>query len=267
VHEALEILTLGPREWPALLRVPRLWKVESLFWAFYLLRFPSLDIWLQTRALGRPREDFRFGETPYSTGLEILREARLGPEDVFYDLGAGRGKMTFLAALASGGRAVGLEMLASYPLVGNRIVGALGLHGRVEFRHADFLREDLGEATVLYTAATSWSGETRAALLARADELAPGTRWISVGWECRHPRLELLSARRLLFSWGRDDAWFYRVREGLHATVAAQAEDLVAPADGGASQGEDPEDQVQEILQGCQESPAGSRGPRQEPPA
>ncbi len=212
MRETLEILTLGPREWPALRRVPGLLKVEALFWAFYLLRFPAWEIWLQTRSLSRPREDFRFGETPYPTGLEILREAGVGPEDVFYDLGAGKGKMTFLAALASGCRAVGLEMLASYTLVGNRMVRALRLADRVEFRHADFLVEDLGPATVLYTAASSWSQATRDALLARAGELRPGTRWISVGWECRHPRLELLSARRLLFSWGRDTAWFYRVR-------------------------------------------------------
>ena len=212
MREALEILTLGPREWPTLARVPGLWRVEALFWAFYLLRAPSLDIWLQTRDLPRPPEDFRFGETPYSTGLELLREARVGPGDVLYDLGAGRGKMTFLAALATGARAVGLELLASYPLLGNRMVAALGLGGRVEFRHADFLREDLSEATVLYTAASSWSPSTRAALLARTDGLAPGTRWISVGWELRHERLELVSARRLLFSWGRDQAWIYKVR-------------------------------------------------------
>jgi len=212
LREALEILTLGPREWPALWRVPGLVKVEALFFAFYLLRFPAWEIWLQTRDLSRPREDFRFGETPYPAGLEILRQAEVGPEDVFYDLGAGKGKMTFLAALACGCRAVGLEMLASYTLVGNRMVRTLKLTDRVDFRHADFLNADLGEATVLYTAASSWSQPTREALLARADQLAPGTRWISVGWECRHPRLELLKARRLLFSWGWDCAWFYRVR-------------------------------------------------------
>jgi len=239
LREAWEILTLAPREWPALFRVPTLWKVESLFGALYLLRLPSWDIWLQTRHLTRPKEDFRFGETPYSAGLEILKEAGIGPHDVFYDLGAGKGKMTFLAALATGCRAVGLEMLASYTLIAQRIVGALCLEGRAEFRHADFLNADLGEATVLYAAASSWSEATRELLLERIAGLTPGTRWISVGWECRHPALELLSARRLLFSWGRDNAWFYRVRdlEGTHPTVSEDLEGPPSPQDGGSDQG------------------------------
>lgn len=212
MHEALEILTLGPREWPTVLRVPGLLRVEALFWVYYLLRFPSYDIWLQTRGLDRPREDFRYGETPYPTGLELLREAEVGPEDVLFDLGAARGKFVFLAALATDCRAVAMDMLASYCLIGDRIVAAAKLQDHVAFVHADFLHEDLSEATILYTAASSWSEETRAKLLARVEELEPGVRWISVGWELRHPKLELLKARRLLFSWGRDDAWIYQIR-------------------------------------------------------
>lgn len=211
MKEALEILTLGAREWPALARVPGLWRVEARFWAWYLLRFPSYDIWLQTRGLDRPPEDFRYGETPYFTGLEILEEAGVDAGDVLFDLGAARGKLAFLAALATGCRSVAVDMLASYGLIGERIVRSLHLEDRVSFRHGDFLRVDLSEATVLYTAASSWSESTRARLLERVDELQPGVRWISVGWELRHPRLELRKARRLLFSWGRDQAWFYRV--------------------------------------------------------
>lgn len=210
MREALEILALGPREWGPLARVPGLWKVEALFWRYYLVRFHSLDIWLQTRDLGRPPEDFQFGETPYFTGLQILQEAKVGPGDVFVDLGCGRGKMTFLAHLATGCRAVGVEMLASYVLVARRMVKTLRLEA-VEFRHGDLLNTDVSEATVLYMTAPTWSEETRQALLERADEVQPGARWISVGWECRHPRLNLLSARRLLFSWGRETAWIYEV--------------------------------------------------------
>ena len=211
--EALDILTTGPREWPAYFKVPKLWQVGSLFWVYYLFRFHSYDIWMQCHNLPRPSEDFRFGETPFNTGLILLKMARVSERDVFYDLGAGRGKMTFLAALAGNCRAVGLEMLASYCLLGNRIIGNLHLEGQVEMRHADILEENLGEATILYSAASSWSALTKERMLERVEELAPGTRWISVGWELRHKRLELRSARRLLFSWGYDNAWLYEVKD------------------------------------------------------
>lgn len=213
MNEIIEILTLGPRELPALLKTEKLWKVEALYWVYYLFRFYSFDIWLQRREVPRPPEDFRFGETPYRTGLKLLEMVKAGPTDVLYDLGAGRGKLVFLAALATGGRAIGLEMLASYTLIGNRMVRNLRLEGRVEFRHSDFLEADLGEATILFTAGTSWAATTKERLLERADELAAGTRWISVGCEQRHPRLDLVAADRLLFSWGFDNAFIYVVKD------------------------------------------------------
>ncbi len=211
--ESFDILTTGIREWPVYFKVSKLWKVSSLLALYNLFRFPSWDIWMQTHNIPRPSEDFRFGETPYMTGLKIIKMAKITESDVFYDLGAGRGKMTFLTALATGCRAVGLEFLASYTLIANRIIRQLHLEGQAELRHADILKENLGEATVLYTAASSWSATTRERMLERVPELASGTRWISVGWELRHPQLELISAQRLLFSWGYDNAWLYVVKD------------------------------------------------------
>lgn len=210
--EAFDILTTGPRELPVYFKVPKLWKVGTLFWLYYLIRFHSYDIWAQTHNVPRPPEDFRFGETPFMTGMKILKMAGVKETDVFYDLGAGRGKMMFLAALATGCRAVGLEFLASYSIIGQRIIHNLGLEDRIDLRHADILEADLGEATVLFSAATSWSPTTKERLLERVPELAGGTRWVSVGWELRHPNLELRAAQRMLFSWGYDNAWYYVVK-------------------------------------------------------
>lgn len=210
--EALDILTTGIREWPIYFKVPKLWKVGTLFNLYYMIHFISLDIWLQIKDCPRPSEDFRFGETPFMTGLKLLKMANVTSNDVFYDLGAGRGKMMFLATLATGCRAVGLEFLASYCIIGERIIRNLGLEDTADLRHADILEADLGEATVLFTAATSWSSTTKERLLDRVSELASGTRWISVGWELRHPQLELRSAQRLLFSWGYENAWYYVVK-------------------------------------------------------
>lgn len=219
MNEALEILTLAPREWPAILKTRKLWKVEALFGIFYLFRFPSFDIWLQTRKLPRPREDFRYGETPYMTGLKLVKMAGINKDDVLYDLGSGRGKFCFLAHLASGCQTVGMEMLPSYTIIADRIKKMLRLDG-IEFRSEDFLEKDISKATVLFTAATSWSPTTKERLLERVEELKPGTRWLSVGWELRHPLLDLKSAQELLFSWGHENAWLYTVKD--HSNVSGQ---------------------------------------------
>jgi SAM-dependent methyltransferase len=213
MRQALEVLFLTPREWGTLPAVPGLWRVEALMGLHYLVRFPPLDIWLQARLLDRPFEDFRYGDTPWFTGLAILRRAGVGPADTLYDLGCGRGKMVFLAHLACGCRAVGVELLASYVLLARRIARQAGLGQGPEFVHGDFLRCCLSPATVLYAAAATWSESTRAALLQRLEEVRPGARWITVAWDCRHPLLEPEGEEEHLFSWGRAPVRYYRRKE------------------------------------------------------
>ena len=87
MKEIWDILTLCFREWPTLFKVKKLWKVEFLMWLYYLVRLPSLDIWLQRRLIDRDPDDFRFGDTPYQTGLKILQKAKICESDLFLDLG------------------------------------------------------------------------------------------------------------------------------------------------------------------------------------
>ncbi|MCR4782992.1 MAG: hypothetical protein K6A35_00535 [bacterium] len=212
MKEIWDILTLCFREWPTLFKVKKLWKVEFLMWLYYLVRLPSLDIWLQRRLIDRDPDDFRFGDTPYQTGLKILQKAKICESDLFLDLGSGRGKMVFLAALSCNCQAVGVELLPSYNILCNRIAKNVGLGDRVQFVNGDFLEYDLTGATVIFTACTTWSQLTRDLLLDRVEELPEGTRWISAGQEQRHPDLNLVAADTLLFSWGYEDVWFYEVK-------------------------------------------------------
>lgn len=222
MKEIWDILTLGFREWPVIMRVKGLWLVELLMGLYYLLRLPSLDIWLQRRLSSRPPEDFRYGETPYHTGLKLLNMAKVTEEDVFIDLGSGRGKMVFLAALAKKCQATGIEMLPSYNILANRIAKNTKLSNRVQFLNDDFLACDLTGVTVVFTACTSWSQLTRDLLLDRVEELDDGVRWISIGREQRHPDLDLIQADRLLFSWGYENVWLYTVK---HKNAAGQSDD------------------------------------------
>ncbi len=208
MRNQFEILFLGPREWRPLFHVRKLGQVEALFWAHYLGRFAPLDIWLQTRGVQRSKDDFRFGETPWSTGLELLQD--VGPQDVLYDLGAGRGKLVFLAALATGCRAVGIELLGGYNYVSRRIARWLKIDN-AEFRDEDFLRTDLSQATVVYLAGTTWSQDTRDKLSLRLDTLSEGCRVISIHHEWQRPHLEPLGVSEHLFSWGRQKVYRYRV--------------------------------------------------------
>ena len=222
IGEALDVLLLGPREAKALLGVPALWKVELLFWAYYFPKFLPLDIALQATPLkDRPYGDFRFGETPYATALEILKQCGLKAGETLMDLGCGRGKMVFTAALACGARAIGVELLPTYWKIAGKIRDRMGLQELVEFRLEDFTLVEVFEADVVYVAGSIFAPETKQELLAMVEQLQPGCRWVTVGWDCQHPLLELTAEKELLFSWGYEVVRHYRVEEDLPTSATS----------------------------------------------
>lgn len=239
---------------PALLGVPALIKVEALMWVFYLWRFMPLDIYLQAKPLSdRPFGDFRFGETPYFTALEICRLARLQQGEHFYDLGCGRGKMVFTAALAFGAQAIGVDLLPTYERFGSRIAKMTG--ASVQFLLEDFTLVEVFEADVIYVAGSIFSDETWDALMELVEQLQPGSRWVCVGRQAEHELLRAYDRREMLFSWGYEIVYFYEVRsdivalEHLHPPVGVEFEQTRAPAHLIADQAEHPETQVEVVLQ------------------
>ena len=202
---------MGPREWGPIFRTPGLWKVEMLYWAHYLFRFLPLDIWLQARAYDRPFADFRFGDTPWFTAQDILREAELGADDNFVDLGSGRGKMVFMANMFFHCPATGIELLPTYIKVARRIARRAGCSG-VSFLQQDFLSADLSQATVIYVCAAALCEETLDDVLLLVNTMKSGARFITVGWRPQKPQLDFLKEKEYIFSWGREIVYFQRVR-------------------------------------------------------
>jgi|GEM_PF-2479417 len=131
----------------------------------------------QSRPAPGRRPDVIYVPTPPETVDEMLRQARLKPGGVLYDLGSGDGRIPVAAARQYGVRAVGIEI--DPKLVGEAEEAARreGVSGLVSFRHADMFRVDLREATVV----TLYLSD-RLNLLLRPKllaELRPGARIVS----------------------------------------------------------------------------------------
>lgn len=204
---------MGPREWGPIFRIRKLWRVELGYWLFYTFRFLPLDIMLQAARLDRPFSDFKYGDTPWFTSYDILKDAGVGPDDKLFDLGSGRGKVVFMGTLAFGCKSTGVELLPVYIRIGRRIVRALGTDS-ISFLQKDFLNVDISSASIVYACAAAMAPETVNDLLLLVNQLSPGTRWISVGWQAEHEQLEFLEEKEYFFSWGWSTVYFYRVREG-----------------------------------------------------
>ena len=170
-----------------------------------------LDIVLQAGKLPRPFGDFRFGETPWFTAKQIAEDAGITSEDVFVDLGCGRGKMVFMVHLLTGAKARGLELLPGYVRIARKISKTLKLEN-VTFQQRDFSQAEIEDATVVYIAGSVFEEDTRASILELVDQLPDNAQWMTVGWASHHEHLQLIEAREYLFSWGRETLHRYRVK-------------------------------------------------------
>jgi SAM-dependent methyltransferase len=109
--------------------------------------------------------------------LEMLRLARVGPDDVVYDLGSGDGRIVIAAAHEFGARGVGIEIHPGLVEESRRRARWYGVAGRVRILEGDLFTADLREATVvtLYL-----SGELNRRLRPKLlAELRPGARIVS----------------------------------------------------------------------------------------
>lgn len=161
------------------------------------------------RRVERARSSATYGELMPTATVRLLEQLRLTRRDVFYDLGAGVGKVVLLAAITTPvARAVGIELASQRAAAGNsalavaraeRIPGAT----RAELIEADMLRCPLDNATVVYTCSTAFPGSVMSRLLRRLARL-PRLRLVASLQDFDdHRDFELIATPRLDASWRR----------------------------------------------------------------
>lgn len=79
----------------------------------------------------------------------MLQMARTQSSDVVYDLGAGDGKIAIAAAKQFGARAVGIEYNPQMVQLGQCMVQAAGVTGKVKILQGDIFKTDFNEASVI----------------------------------------------------------------------------------------------------------------------
>lgn len=79
----------------------------------------------------------------------MLRLAKVGPNDVVYDLGCGDGRIPIMAAQKFGARGVGVELDNDLVKLARQNAVKAGVADRVEFRLEDLFKTDVRPATVV----------------------------------------------------------------------------------------------------------------------
>lgn len=125
--------------------------IVLLVYGLSLFLFVLILLWILIPAL--------YGLPPVSTKPErihkALQLAKLQPNEVLYDLGAGDGRVLVIAARHFGAKAVGIEVgPIQCALIWLRIT-ANGLGNQIQIRWENFYKADLSGADVVFVYATS----------------------------------------------------------------------------------------------------------------
>jgi len=120
--------------------------------------------------------DVEFVPTPQPVADEMLRLARVGPDDVVCDLGSGDGRIVILAAQKYGARGVGVELDPSLVESSRQIAEEGEVANRARFVEGDLFTADLSDATVV---TMFLSPAVNARLESKLRRLRPGTRVVS----------------------------------------------------------------------------------------
>ena len=93
--------------------------------------------------------DVPYVSTPQAVVDKMLAMAKVGRNDVVYDLGCGDGRIVLTAAKVHGARGVGIDLDPQRIDEANANLKAAGLEGRVKFIQADLFHSDFSEASVV----------------------------------------------------------------------------------------------------------------------
>jgi len=122
--------------------------------------------------VGQAGKDVVWVPTPDELVQQMLRMAKVTPQDRVYDLGSGDGKIA-IAAGKLGATAVGIEYNPDMAKLAQCYVEVAGVQGRTRIIHGDIFKEDFSPATVVTMyLLPDLNMRLRPTLLA----MAPGTR-------------------------------------------------------------------------------------------
>ncbi|HMA53487.1 MAG TPA: methyltransferase domain-containing protein, partial [Acidobacteriota bacterium] len=133
--------------------------------------------------------------TPPQVVAAMIELAKVGPDDVVYDLGCGDGRMVIAAAKTRGARGVGIELDEALLEQCRAAAEREGVDKLVRFLRLDATKARLTEATVLLLYLLPESLETLTPVFER--DLRPGVRIAShdykiPGWDARIVRTEVI---------------------------------------------------------------------------
>jgi SAM-dependent methyltransferase len=149
--------------------------LAALAVAFAVVVGPRLLLWARQSAA--PQRLAPYVTTPQDVVDRMLSLARVGKDDVVYDLGCGDGRLVITAAKKYGARGLGVDFDLDRVKESQANALKAGVDALVEFKHQSALEVDVSPATVVTLYLLSSSNLLLRPILTKS--LKPGSRIVS----------------------------------------------------------------------------------------
>lgn len=144
------------------------------------------------------KEIYRYGETPLFSFSKIKDLAQISGEDVFFDLGAGRGRGCFWLHYTTGCQVIGIERVKLFVFLANILKKIFRLKA-VSFLNMDILKANLEKATIIYIYEYSLPDEI-------VDLIPSSARVVTVS-EPLGSSFKVIKSVMISFPWGETEAF------------------------------------------------------------
>lgn len=149
---------------------------------------------------------YAYGETPLTTMERVADLCELGPDDVFFELGCGRGRSCLWMREFRGCQVVGVDFIPAFIKTAAWVTRQRGISS-LQFVCRDMADMDYRQATAVYLYGTGFSEVALEKLLRSLKKLPKGAKVITVSYPLTEYRgakgwLRLDKAFTASFPWG-----------------------------------------------------------------
>jgi len=125
----------------------RFWRRPAAFFSFLLSLFAPVAA--RADFFPTPWLDVPYVTSSHDVVDAMLMLAKVGRNDIVYDLGCGDGRIVIAAARKHGARGVGIDLDPERIADARENARSAGVEGRTTFRTGDLFKEDFSDATVV----------------------------------------------------------------------------------------------------------------------
>lgn len=126
-------------------------------------------------------DPYLYGETPLTTLSKIVKECDLTSDDVFYELGSGRGRTCFWLVNFLKCSVVGIEQIELFIEKANQVKDKYKVQG-IKFLQGNYLDFSYKEATVIYLYGTCLEEQSIQLLIKKFAKMPKGSKIITVSY-------------------------------------------------------------------------------------